>query len=108
MQQRTCVIKARAYCESNNTTPDEIRSATVGQIQNALSLSAAEIVEHRRFWPGIQEMLMRDALDRQRQDRLILFKQRIEAAYPDATDLTSVTAIQLAEALLPYLYGEAA
>lgn len=106
MKQRTSFIKLRAYADSQEFTPTQIETATKEQTQTHLDLTDDEIKEYRYYWLGMKEILLQDAFARQLQDRLVLFKTRIEAVYSNAAGLTSERAKELASELMPYLYGE--
>lgn len=109
--QRTAVIYIRAIAADLELTPTQVENLTKQQAYNYLiaeypSLPADKIKELSRYWTGIKIMLMRDAIERQTVARLVLFKQRIELAYPDAVGLQTEYAKDLARRLLPLLYGE--
>ncbi len=108
MQQRTSFQKLRAFATAQAYTPDQIRNATKDQIQSQLNLTDTEIKEYRHFWLGMKEILLKDAIERQLQERLVLLRSRIEAVYPDAINLGTEKAKEIAIELMPYLYGEMA
>ena len=103
--QRICVQKARAFAANQEYTPAQIENATRQQILGATGLTDPnEILDYTRHWSGIKIMLLNDTLERQTQDRLILLKQQLNAAYPDAVGVrhsirqrhcTAVTAVAL-------------
>lgn len=107
MIQRSSFQKLRAYATNQAFTPDQIRNANKNkdQIQSQLSLTDAEVEEYRHFWPGMKEILLRDALEREQKERLILLRNQLNSAYADA-QLDSERVEELATELLPYLYGE--
>ena len=105
MIQRSSFQKLRTYATNQAFTPAQIRNATKDQIQSQLSLTDDEIKEYRHFWPGMKEILLCDAIERQRIERLILLKSQLNAVYNDA-ELASDEVEDIATSLLPYLYGE--
>lgn len=104
MAQRMSFQKLRFH--ARNYTPAQIENATKDQIQSALNLTDQEVGEYRHFWPGMKEILLRDAIERQTQERLVLLRTRIKAVYPDAIGLQTEYASEIARKLLPLLYGE--
>ena len=109
--QRLPVQYIRAIAADLELTPIQAENLTKQQAYNYLiaeypALPAARIKEFRRFWPGIKEMLLRDAIERRTQDRLILFKQQLTSLYPDAVGLQTEYAKDTVRQLLPLLYGE--
>lgn len=105
MIQRKSFQKLRAYATNQAFTPDQIRNANWTQVQNQLDLTVAEIDEYRSFLVGMKEILLKDALERERIARLILLKSQLNSVYASA-DLTPESVEILAIELLPYLYGE--
>ena len=105
--QRVCVKKARTFATNHGYTPVQIENATRQQILNATGLvDPNEIKEFRRYWPGIKEMLLRDAVERQMMLRLVLFKQQLLTTYPGAVGLDTEYAKGISRRLMPLLYGE--
>lgn len=106
MIQRTSFQKLRTYATNQAYTPDQIRNASRDQIQSQLSLTDDEVREYRYFWQGMKQILLRDALERERIARLVLLRSQLNSVYASA-DLSSDRVEELASELLPYLYGEA-
>ncbi len=117
--QRTAVIYIRAIAADLELTSSQVENLTKQQAYNYLiavypSVPADKIKELSAYWSGdqanvlagIKLMLWNDAVERRTQDRLVLFKQRIESAYPDAVGLQTEYARDIAMQLLPLLYGE--
>lgn len=105
--QRVCVKKARSFAANQGYTPVQIENATRQQIFNVTGLTDPnEIKECRYYWSGIKEMLLRDAVNRRMAVRLVLLRQQLVTAYPDAVGLDTEYARELGRQLLPLLYGE--
>ena len=105
MRQRSSFQKLRAFATAQEYTPDQIRNATKDQMQGQLDLTDDEIKKYQYFWPGMKEILLKDAIERQRIERLVLLRSQLNAVYDDAV-LSSERVEILAVELLPYLYGE--
>ncbi len=105
MIQRTSFQKLRAYATNQAFTPDQIRNANWTQVRNQLDLTVAEIDEYHSFLIGMKEILLKDALERERIERLILLRSQLNSVYASAV-LSSEHVEELAIELLPYLYGE--
>ena len=109
--QRLAVQYIRAIAVDLQLTPTQVDNLTKQQaatyiLQEYPSIPAAKLKEASTYWPGIKEMLLRDSIERQTIARLVLFKQLIESAYPDAVGLQTQYTKDLARQLLPLLYGE--
>lgn len=109
--QRTAVIYIRAIAADLELTPEQVESLTPQQVaayilQEYPSIPIAKLKEVLRYWPGIKIMLHNDSVERQTTARLVIFKQRIESAYPDAVGLQTEYARDRVRPLLPLLYGE--
>ena len=111
MIQRQVCQWLRAIAENIELTPAQAENLTKQQAATYLTtnypqITTAQLKEAAYFFNGIKEILLRDALQRQLQARLILFKTRIETSYPEAVGLDSDRAKEIATEIMPYLYGE--
>ncbi len=109
--QHTAMIHLRSIAAELELTPTQVQNLTKQQaaqyiLDNYPSITPSKLKAVSIFWVGMKEILLRDAVDRQTQARLILFKTRIESVYPEAVGLQTEHAKELALQLLPLLYGE--
>ena len=109
--QRIAVQYIRAIAAELELTPAQVENLTKQQaasyiLANYPDIPAAKLKEAATYWPGIKIMLMRDSIERQTVARLVLFRQRLLTAYPDAVGLDTDYAKDIGRRLLPLLYGE--
>ena len=104
MNQRVAFQKLRVYADSQDFSPEQVESVTKVQVMNHLDLTDMQVREFNHFWPGMFEILMRDSLERQLQERLTLFRIRMQSVHSKIIFNERVK--ELAMELLPYLYGE--
>ncbi len=105
--QRVYVKKARNFAANQEYTVSQIVNATKQQILTVTGLTDLnEIAEFAQYWPGIKIMLLNDAIERRTRDRMVLLKQQLNNAYPDAVGLDTQYAKDIARQLLLLLYGE--
>ena len=109
--QRLAVQYIRAIAANAELTPEQVESLTPQQVNayilaNYPQIPAAKLKEAATYWPGIKIMLMNDAIERRTLARLVLLRQQLLTAYPNAIGLDSDTAKDLARQLIPLLYGE--
>ena len=109
--QRLAVQYIRAIAVDLELTPPQVESLTKQQVatyilDNHPEIPIAKLKEASTYFLGIKEMFMRDAIERQTVNRLVLFKTQIESVYPDAVGLQTEYAKDIVWQLLPLLYGE--
>ncbi len=109
--QRQAVIYIRAIAADLELTPGQVENLTKAQVAAYIldeypAIPADKLKEASRYWGGIKRMLIRDSVERRMVVRLVLFKSRLEAVYPDAVGLDSLYARELARQLMPLLHGE--
>ncbi len=109
--QRLAVQDIRAIAVDLELTPPQVESLTKQQVatyilDNHPEIPIAKLKEASTYFLGIKEMFMRDAIERQTVNRLVLFKTQIESVYPDAVGLQTEYAKDIVWQLLPLLYGE--
>ncbi len=81
--QRVCVKKARNFAANQEYTVSQVENATKQQILTATGLTDPnEIAEYKRYWPGIKEMLLRDAIAREIAANEILVQSGLETLFP--------------------------
>ena len=109
--QRLAVQYIQAIAADMKLTPEQVKNLTKEQAATYIlayhpNIPTGKLKEASTYWKNIKIMLYNDAVERQTIARLVLFRQRLLAAYPDAVGLDTQYAKDIGRQVLPLLYGE--